>query len=44
VPGVGLQNVRARLRLLYGSDFTLTTVPGERGGAVVALEVPWVRR
>lgn len=44
VPGVGLQNVRARLRLLYGSDFTLTTGPGEAGGAVVALEVPWVRR
>jgi signal transduction histidine kinase len=44
VPGVGLENVRARLRLLYGADFMLTMGPGEAGGAVVALEVPWVRR
>ena len=42
--GVGLQNVRARLRLLYGADCSLTAAPGEAGGAVVALEVPWVRR
>ena len=42
-PGVGLQNVRERMRLLYGGDFTLTAAPGERGGAVVALEVPWAR-
>lgn len=41
--GVGLQNVRERMRLLYGADFTLTAAAGEAGGAVVALEVPWER-
>ena len=41
--GVGLQNVRERLRLLYGGSFSLTAVPGEHGGAIVAIEVPWVR-
>lgn len=39
--GVGLQNVRARLGLLYGSEYSLTI--SSEGGTVVALEIPWTR-
>ena len=39
--GVGLQNVRARLGLLYGSDYSLT-ISSEKD-TVVALEIPWAQ-
>src|SRR5260370_42415256 len=40
VEGIGLSNVRERLRLLYGTDFVLDiqSRPGE--GAVIGVEIP----
>jgi two-component system, LytTR family, sensor kinase len=38
--GVGLSNIRARLRRLYGSGYLLELLPDERGTLAV-LEVPW---
>jgi LytS/YehU family sensor histidine kinase len=38
--GVGLSNIRARLRRLYGSGYVLELLPDERGTLAV-LEVPW---
>jgi len=39
--GVGLQNVRARLRELYGSDHTLSLHTAEEGGTITLLELPY---
>jgi two-component system, LytTR family, sensor kinase len=39
--GVGLGNVKARLGRLYGEGFRLEVLPGDPGGAVVELEIPW---
>ena len=38
--GLGLQNTRARLRQLYGSDFGFDLANGAEGGLVVALDLP----
>ena len=39
--GVGLANTRARLHRLYGSAYRLELLPGQSGGTVAVLEVPW---
>jgi two-component system, LytTR family, sensor kinase len=39
--GVGLANTRARLHRLYGSAYRLDLEPGQSGGTVAVLEVPW---
>jgi hypothetical protein len=39
--GVGLANTRARLHRLYGSAHRLELLPGQSGGTVAVLEVPW---
>ncbi|MEZ5426940.1 MAG: histidine kinase [Pyrinomonadaceae bacterium] len=41
--GVGIANTRERLEQLYGNDFQLRLVPLPEGGAVVRLEIPFVR-
>jgi len=38
--GVGLRNVRDRLRMLYGDDASLTLVPGDGQGTEACLRVP----
>jgi two-component system, LytTR family, sensor kinase len=38
--GLGLQNTRARLRQLYGSDFGFELADGAEGGLVVTLDLP----
>ena len=38
--GVGLNNVRARLRQLYGQDFSFEMTNNEEGGLTVVLELP----
>jgi signal transduction histidine kinase len=38
--GVGLSNVRARLRQMYGTEASLETVNGAEGGLTVTLEMP----
>lgn len=38
--GLGLQNTRARLRQLYGSDFGFDLANGAEGGWVVTLDLP----
>jgi sensor histidine kinase YesM len=38
--GLGLQNSRARLRQLYGSDFGFELANGAEGGLVVTLDLP----
>ncbi|HJR65572.1 MAG TPA: histidine kinase [Gemmatimonadaceae bacterium] len=40
--GVGLSNARARLAELYGHTATLEVVPGDAGGTVARLSLPWV--
>jgi len=42
--GVGLANIRERLRLLYGSKATLTVSPNEPSGTVVTVTVPYSAR
>ncbi len=42
--GVGLANIRERLRLLYGSKATLTVAPNEPSGTVVTVTVPYSAR
>ena len=39
-PGAGLDNVRARLKALYGSSGRLTLASNEAGGVTAALEIP----
>jgi hypothetical protein len=42
--GVGLANIRERLRLLYGSKASLTVAPNEPTGTVVTVTVPYTAR
>ena len=42
--GIGLTNVRNRLRILYGDDDRLSLTSNEAGGAVAELRVPARRR
>lgn len=42
--GIGLANVRNRLRILYGDDDRLTLASNEAGGAVAELRLPARRR
>jgi two-component system LytT family sensor kinase len=39
--GIGLQNVRARLAQLYGSDGTLTIEPAKPHGTVATIHIPY---
>ncbi|MDB4950097.1 MAG: Autolysin sensor kinase, partial [Gemmatimonadetes bacterium] len=39
--GVGSANVRARLAQLYGVRHAFTLAPGENGGAVATVRIPW---
>ncbi len=39
--GVGLANIRERLRLLYGNTATLTLTPNEGGGTIATIELPY---
>lgn len=39
--GVGLINIRERLRLLYGDKASLRTVSPASGGSVVSIEIPY---
>lgn len=39
--GVGLANTRARLEVLYPSDYQLDLLPRPGGGMVVRLDLPW---
>ena len=39
--GVGLANVRARLARLYGAAWRLELSPGDAGGTLALLEIPW---
>ncbi|HEY7112076.1 MAG TPA: histidine kinase [Thermoanaerobaculia bacterium] len=41
--GVGLSNVRQRLRELYGAEAALELGPGERGGLSASIRIPWRR-
>jgi two-component system LytT family sensor kinase len=40
-PGIGLANMRARLRQLYGEAARLTAENGSRGGAVLTIVLPF---
>ena len=42
--GVGLTNIRERLRLLYGDRASLRTVSPASGGSVVSIEIPYRSR
>ena len=42
--GIGLANVRNRLRILYGDDDRLTLASNEAGGAIAELRIPARRR
>ena len=42
--GVGLTNIRERLRLLYGDKASLRTVAPASGGSVVSIEIPYRSR
>jgi signal transduction histidine kinase len=39
--GIGLTNIRERLRLLYGDNTSLRTVSPASGGSVVSIEIPY---
>jgi two-component system LytT family sensor kinase len=41
--GVGLSNVRTRLRQIYGSDFRFELINANRGGLTVVMEIPFQR-
>ena len=40
--GIGISNVRERLRVLYGSEFTFVIQSPPEGGTVIQLGIPWV--
>ena len=40
VEGIGLSNVRERLRVLYGTDFTLDIQSREGQGTIIRIDVP----
>lgn len=40
--GIGLSNIRERLKLLYGADAHLLVAIPEKGGALVSIRVPYV--
>jgi len=40
VEGIGLSNVRERLRVLYGEDFQLEIESREGQGTTIRIEVP----
>jgi two-component system LytT family sensor kinase len=40
VEGIGLSNVRERLRVLYGADFNLDIQSHEGQGTVIKIDVP----
>jgi two-component system LytT family sensor kinase len=40
VEGIGLSNVRERLRVLYGTDFSLDIQSHERQGTLIRIDVP----
>ncbi|MFM7555534.1 MAG: sensor histidine kinase, partial [Verrucomicrobiota bacterium] len=42
--GVGLTNIRERLRLLYGDKASLRTISPASGGSVVSIEIPYRSR
>jgi hypothetical protein len=42
-PGIGMQNARTRLQLLYGSDWELELRPNEGGGSDLTLSLPFHR-
>jgi sensor histidine kinase YesM len=39
--GVGLRNTRARLKELYGENASLELKPGEAGGLIAEIRMPW---
>jgi hypothetical protein len=39
--GIGLANLRARLQMLYGFDYTLELVSRQPGGVTARIEIPW---
>jgi LytS/YehU family sensor histidine kinase len=39
--GIGLRNASERLRQLYGKDHRFELRPGENGGVVVEIDIPW---
>ena len=39
--GVGLANIRERLRLLYDKAATLSLAPNEAGGTIATIELPY---
>ncbi len=39
--GIGLANTRARLHQLYGDRASLRIAPGEHGGTVVPMSIPF---
>jgi signal transduction histidine kinase len=41
VEGIGLTNTRERLRASYPSDAKLTLEPGDTGGVVARIDVPF---
>jgi two-component system LytT family sensor kinase len=41
--GVGLNNVRARLDQIYGSDFRFELMNARDGGLAVVIEIPFQR-
>jgi signal transduction histidine kinase len=42
--GIGLTNIRERLRLLYGNEASLRTISPASGGSVVSIEIPYRSR
>jgi two-component system LytT family sensor kinase len=40
--GIGISNVRERLRVLYGSEFTFVIQSPPEGGTVIQLGIPWI--
>ena len=40
--GIGISNVRERLRVLYGSEFTFVIQSPPEGGTVIQMGIPWV--
>ena len=40
VEGIGLSNVRERLRVLYGTDFNLEIQSPATGGTIIRIDIP----